>query len=66
MMTRRLGPDGPVKHLPPQATSFASSAVLKDEQRRPESDERGAPPEATSFGRIVRVIGNWPGDDSDL
>jgi hypothetical protein len=25
VVTRRLGPDGPVKHLPPQATSFASS-----------------------------------------
>jgi hypothetical protein len=44
MVTRRLGPDGPVKHLPPQATSFASSVVLKDEHPRPESDEHGAPP----------------------
>ena len=25
VVTRRLGPRGPVKHLPPQATSFASS-----------------------------------------
>jgi hypothetical protein len=66
MMTRRLGPEWSATLVGFRTALFVLEHCGRSEGSSLRRKVFNRAIEATSFGRIVRVIGNWPGDDSDL